>query len=211
MRTDDLISLLAADLPTQPTKAEAVLSRWLVVSAALAGIGFLGLVGIRQDLAGSGLAPTLAKLALGAMLAVSAAVGARRLVRPDVPTVAVTKGLLAVCVFLALLVAGDVASRGMDGWLVRLSGKSILICLIAIPALAAPPLVASLMAIRRGATSAPATTGALAGLAAAGLAICAYGLFCTEDSLLFVAVWYAMAAGIVAVVGAGLGRLTLRW
>jgi hypothetical protein len=48
-------------------------------------------------------------------------------------------------------------------------------------------------------------------VAAGGLAILAHGLFCTEDSALFVATWYTLGAGIVGLIGAGLGRAMLRW
>jgi hypothetical protein len=105
----------------------------------------------------------------------------------------------------------DLAMHGLERLPDRLFGKSVLSCLTLIPAIAAVPLVAALLALRHGATTAPTASGALAGLASAGLAIVAYGLFCMEDSALFVAIWYTIAAGIVALAGAALGRMMLRW
>ena len=95
--------------------------------------------------------------------------------------------------------------------LARLFGKGIVTCLTLVPALAALPLIACLTILRRGATSEPMAAGALAGLASAGLAILAYGLFCNEDSPLFIATWYSLAALIVGLAGAALGRAMLRW
>ncbi|MFY8144774.1 MAG: NrsF family protein [Caulobacter sp.] len=211
MRTNDLIQLLAADLPTHPGDVETALRRWPLISAAVVGMGFLAVFGVRADLTTAGLAPTLVKLAMGALLAVGAAIGAAKLARPDISAAPFAKWLAGVFFFLAFLVAMDGASAGLDGWLNRLSGKSILTCLTVIPALAALPLAASLLALRLGATMRPVVSGALAGLASAGLAILAFGFYCIEDSPLFVAAWYALAAAIVALAGAALGRVMLRW
>lgn len=90
-------------------------------------------------------------------------------------------------------------------------GKSITACLTIIPALALAPLAASLYVMRGAATTSATAAGGLLGFASAGMAILAYGLFCTEDSPVFVATWYSLAALIAAVVGAALGRILLRW
>jgi hypothetical protein len=119
--------------------------------------------------------------------------------------------LVTFAAFLALLFATDLVFRGPDGWLVRMFGKSVVVCLMVIPLLALPPLVVSLHALLGGATTSPTFAGGLAGLASAGAAIIAYGVFCTEDSLVFVATWYSLAAILVAGLGAVLGRTLLRW
>jgi hypothetical protein len=211
MRTNDLIQLLAADLPTHPGEAETALRRWPLISAAVVGMGFLVVFGVRADLTTAGLAPTLVKLAMGALFAVGAAISAANFARPEISAAPVAKWLASVFFFLAFLVAVDGASVGLDGWLNRMSGKSILTCLTVIPMLAALPLAASLLALRLGATIRPVASGALAGLASAGLAILAFGFHCIEDSLLFIAAWYSLAAAIVALAGAALGRVMLRW
>jgi hypothetical protein len=151
------------------------------------------------------------KALLGGLLAWSAIAGAKTLARPEASVREGLKRLAAVAIFLTLLLAIDLASRGGAGWLGRMLGKSIVACLTIIPALALPSLLVSLYALRNGATTSPAIAGALAGLASGGLAILAYGLFCTEDSPVFVATWYSIAAVFVAAIGAGLGRILLRW
>ncbi len=211
MRTDSVIRLLVEDLPNRPADAGAALRRWWPIAAAAAGVSFLAFAGVRTDLMASGFAPTMTKAALGLSLAAVSIVGAFRLSRPEVKTAPAAKGLIAIAVILGLVIATDFWSQGLDAWRMRLFGKSVLPCLTLIPLLAALPLAASLAALRRGATTKPAAAGALAGLASAGLAIVAYGLFCTEDSPMFIATWYSLAALVAGLAGAALGRLLLRW
>jgi hypothetical protein len=211
MRTDDVINLLVQDLPTPAPDAGAALRRSLPLAALLAGGCFLAVAGVRGDLMSTGLGPTLLKLVLGAILAIGGVLGAIRMTRPDMQAAATMKFLVAAGFFLAGSIALDLAIDGLANWPARLFGKGVLPCLTLIPTLAALPLIASLMALRHGATTAPAASGVLAGLASAGLAIAAYGMFCTEDSPLFVATWYTLAAGIVSLGGAALGRVILRW
>jgi hypothetical protein len=65
--------------------------------------------------------------------------------------------------------------------------------------------------MRQGAPERPARAGALAGLAAAALAATLYASNCTDDSPLFVALWYSLAALIVMAAGALVGGRLLRW
>jgi hypothetical protein len=211
MRTDDMINLLVQDLANPPQNHRMALLRWWPAAAVVAGAGFLVIAGVRADLVGAGLEPTLLKLTLGALLAVTAIGGALSLSRPEAEAARASRWLIAAAVFLGFIVTADLARHGLDVGRDRLFGKGVLPCLTLVPALAALPLIASLMALRRGATTAPATTGALAGLGSAGLAILAYGLFCTEDSPLFIATWYGLAAVIAGLAGAALGRAMLRW
>jgi hypothetical protein len=211
MKTENFARLLAEDLPTRPSRPGAALTGWLLPTAFVAGATFLMIAEPRSDLLGAGLAPTLMKTLLGGLLAWSAVTGARILARPEAAPREGVKRLVFFAVFLGVLLAADLAWRGSAGWGARMLGKSVWACLTIIPALALPALAASLYALRSGATTSPAAAGALAGFASAGLAILAYGLFCTEDSPAFVATWYSLAAVIVAAFGAVLGQRLLRW
>lgn len=211
MRTENLVRLLAEDLPSRPADPGTALMRWMLPTAVLTGCAFLLFAGARPDLFGHGLWPSLMKLLLGVLLTWAATAGVRMLIRPEVSIEQPLRRLVPVAVFLVLLVGIDLMFRGADGWLVRMFGRSVVACLIIIPALALLPLVVSLCALRGGATAAPSFSGSLAGFASAGLAIMAYGVFCTEDSPVFVATWYGLSAVLVAVLGAILGRSLLRW
>ena len=65
--------------------------------------------------------------------------------------------------------------------------------------------------MRAGAPQTPRVAGALAGLAAAGIAATLYASNCPDNSPLFVASWYPLATLIVAAVGALAGDRLLRW
>jgi hypothetical protein len=96
-------------------------------------------------------------------------------------------------------------------WMTRLVGTNWMHCLMLIPLLSIPPLVALILALREGAPRHPALTGALAGAAAAGVAATIYATNCTDDSPLFVASWYPLATLIVVAAGALAGRRFLSW
>jgi hypothetical protein len=71
------------------------------------------------------------------------------------------------------------------------------------------PLASLLAALRCGAPSSPGLAGAVAGLAASGIAATLYAANCTDDSALFMMTWYPIATLIAA--GYLLGRKLLRW
>jgi hypothetical protein len=74
-----------------------------------------------------------------------------------------------------------------------------------------PLLAAALVGLRHGAPTRPAIAGAIAGLLSAGLAAILYASHCTDDSPLFVATWYTIAAALVTAVGALAGSRVLRF
>jgi hypothetical protein len=93
----------------------------------------------------------------------------------------------------------------------RLVGNNSRLCMTAIPVMSLPLLAAALIGLRHGAPTRPAVTGAIAGLLSAGLAATLYASHCTDDSPLFVATWYTMAAALVAAIGALAGSKVLRF
>ena len=110
-----------------------------------------------------------------------------------------------------MLFRSDLAVVPAADWGTRMIGKNHWHCLALTPFLSIAPLVAALLAARHGATTRPALTGAVAGLAAAGVGATLYAMNCTDDSPLFVAVWYPLAVAIVAGLGALAGRRWLAW
>ena len=96
-------------------------------------------------------------------------------------------------------------------WETRLVGSNSLVCLVAIPAMGIIPLAILLWSVRRGATTRPTLAGALCGLAAAAVSGFFYAAQCIDDSPLFVAVWYPLAACVLVAGGMLLGRRILRW
>ncbi|MBY5972785.1 DUF1109 domain-containing protein [Ferrimonas balearica] len=213
MNTDDLIAQLAQDpAPAPSARVEARLWPWLAGGLALTAAAFALLLGPRPDLAAALAQPvvaakTLLPLLLGALALPLALRAVRPGARPGWPARALWALPLAVVALIALAWLGTPASERMRLFI----GHSIHVCLPAITLLSLPPLVGLIAALKRGAPVHPTGAGALAGLAAAGLATALYSTFCIEDSPLFYGVWYSLGIGIATGIGALAGRRWLRW
>jgi hypothetical protein len=85
------------------------------------------------------------------------------------------------------------------------------VCLASIPLLSMAPLAAMLVALRAGAPRSAGLAGAVTGLIAGGIGATLYATNCTDDSPLFVALWYPIAIALVALAGAVIGGRLLRW
>ena len=212
MKTDDLIDALAADR-VRPSMAPRVAVLWAVISGAImAGILFAIVMGYRSDIAQA--AETyrfLFKFVLTLTLATSAIALVLRVLRPEA---VLGRALWFIALAPAMLVAAALAELFVmpsSTWLPRLIGTNVRFCLTMIPLLSVAPLLAFFAALRQGAPANPGLAGALAGLGAGGIAATLYASHCTDDSPLFVIVWYPIAIGFVTLVGYLAGRRWLRW
>ncbi len=211
MKTDELITLLAADAPVRLRLGRALaiaLVAGVIISAAI----LLATVGIRHDISiaiettrvlfKTGLTLILALAACGLVFRIGkpgASLRARGLV------LLIPVALLAVAIVLELIVVPS------QDWTTRLVGNNAGFCLIFIPLLSVAPLAGFLLALRGGAPTRPALAGAAAGLASASIAAALYAWHCADDSPLFVATWYTIAIAAVSAIGAMIGRRYLRW
>ena len=212
MKTDQLIAAIAADAKsTEPPIARTL---WLAFAAglAVASLIFLAEVGFRPDLMGAFSSPRFVlKCVLTLSLLISAMGLVWHLARPgDVP-IGWVVALCAVPVVLAGAAIVEMVVMPTYMWEHLVFGMNWQVCMVLIPILSAAPLIALLLALRRGATSHPVLAGASAGLLAAGMGATLYATHCQSDSPLFVAVWYVITTLIVTGVGALLGSRFLRW
>ena len=211
MKTKDLIAALVAD------RAASRLSfaRGFALALLAGGVVSLGLffavLGLRRDLAAAlGTWRFDLKLVL-VLLALVLAFGlCRALGRPVAPSHP-GRRLLPLAVLAAAAVAIELLVVPPASWGTRLVGSNALVCLTAIPLLALAPLATVLAALRRAAPASPTLAGAAAGLLAATAAASLYAFHCFDDSPLFVATWYTLAAIPVVAIGAIAGRRLLRW
>jgi hypothetical protein len=134
-----------------------------------------------------------------------------RLLRPDARLGGLGLVFLAPVLLLTAGVIGELTLVPQDSWGTRLVGTNSIHCLTIVPLLSIAPLAALLFVMRAGAPRSPRLAGALAGLAAAGIAATLYAANCPDDSPLFVASWYPLATLIVVAVGALAGDRLLRW
>lgn len=213
MQTEELIRTLAAEAAPAPAvtpERRAVLL--LPVAAAVSVVLFLVALGPRPELLSQLRDPLVAaKSLLPLILAPLALALAFRAARPAAPAGLAARVILAVpLAAAALLVWAFVATPADQRWALFV-GHSIPVCLPAITLLSMPMLAGLLAALRRGAPVHLRRAGALAGLAAGGMATVVYSTFCTEDSPLFYSVWYSGGILIVAGLGALAGPRLLRW
>lgn len=213
MKTDDLITMLAQDAAPPPGPS---VERRAWAGLALGFVGalvlYLLVLGPRPDLLGHMADPlVLAKMGLPLALFALALVLAMRTARPGAGAgrtgwIVWAVPALAVLLFGWSFAVTPPAERWRD-----FIGHSIPICLPAITVLSLPMTAGLLAAFRRGAPVHLRRTGAMAGLAAAGLSTVIYSTFCTEDSPLFYATWYSLGILASAAIGAWAAGRWLRW
>jgi hypothetical protein len=212
MRTDDLIRTLVSD--THPLPPPPMRSLWpaLMCGLAVSALAFLLVLGPRPDIAAA--AATLRfpfKIVAMLLLFAAAVTLVLRMVRPGATTRDALAAVLAAPALLLAAVAMELIVLPPDRWSAAAIGTNSLVCLTAIPLLSIPILAAAIYALRSGAAVHPTLTGAVAGLLSAAAAAALYAIHCTDDSPLFVVIWYGIAAALVTAVGAIAGRMFLRW
>ncbi len=212
MKTDELVTALVAD---RARRRPAFFLRPLPLALLAGGVISLVLffieLGFRQDLAAAFATWRFdLKLAL-VLLAPVLAFGLCRAASRPVAKPHPARRLLPLALLAGAAVVIEMLSAPVASWGTRLVGTNALVCLVAIPMLAAAPLAALLVALRSAAPASPALAGAAAGLLAATLAAAIYAFHCFDDSPFFVVVWYAVASLPVIAAGAALGPRLLRW
>lgn len=211
MKTDDLIAALSAGLETSPpprvlARLALALTMGLILGAAIVA----GAFGVRADVAA--VAPIVfGKAGFSAIAAIAAGVILARLARPGRP-LGWRRWSLAVFAALAFgLILFGLGARGDATFSDALTGGQAPWCLIIIPLLATPTAALLFWLMQDMAPTRLAQTGAALGGLAGGVGAIAYSLYCPIDLAAFVGLWYSVAIGITAAIGAALGPRFLRW
>jgi hypothetical protein len=171
----------------------------------------LFIYGIRPDLGEAVPSWRVAtKFAVALALAATGALLALRLARP-VPERGAWLILLPAPLILALAGVAEMAVNPMGSWTDLALGHNAPACLMGVSLLSAIPLAAILWALQGGAPAIPAQAGVAAGAMAAGLGSALYALHCPDDSPLFLAIFYGMAAAAIILAGRAGGARMLRW
>ena len=212
MKTDDLIASLVADHPSRMQPVWMWLLAGLIAALPLSAALFMMSLGPRPDISTAMHNPFFdLKFLVTLALASVAAALSLHLSRPN----ASLRGWMWLFALpLGLLGIGIVADFAVPqrvNWTGRLVGSSSMACMSSIPLFSAPFLIAALLMLRKGATSRPMLMGAFAGLMSAGLGAAIYAAHCMDDSPLFVATWYTLAAALMTFIGAMIGRRVLKF
>ena len=213
METDQLIRTLAADNAHRARPVGSVLALALLLAAPVSIVIFLTELGVRPDVMTAMRNPFFdLKFVVTLALAISAIAISLHLSRPEASLRGWAWLLLIPIGLLVVGMAGEMMMMPQrPPMMTRMMGRNAWTCLTSIPLMALPLLAAALLGLRHGAPTRPALAGALAGLLSAGLAATLYASHCTDDSPLFVATWYTIAAALVAAVGALAGPRVLRF
>ena len=210
MKTEQLVEALVVDRPARRPLARSLVLA-LAAGGALSLVVFFVELGIRPDirpaLATWRFDLKIAMVLLGLVLAFGVCLDCAR---PDMPRHPLRR-LLPLLAVLAAAVALELAVVPPSSWQTRLVGSNSMICLPMVPILSLAPLGAALLILRRGAPASPALAGAAAGLLAAFSGASLYAFHCFDDSPLFVATWYSLAAAPMVAIGALAGHRLLRW
>lgn len=214
MRTDELITTLVADHAAQPRPRPIghglimAIIGGLAISAALFSIT----LGLRPDIVSAlGTWRFDMKLADNLVLVIVTTWVVLSLSRPTTTPPSAMRALVVPAFLLLAAVMYELVTVPASAWLPRAMGMNGLMCLVNIIFLSIVPLSAVVYALRQGAPMSPALAGAAAGLLAGALGATVFAMHCMDDSPLFVAIWYTMATGLMAMVGLLVGQYVLRW
>jgi hypothetical protein len=210
VKTEVLIELLVKDL--DPRRFRRILAAAVAGGIIVAAIVFFVGIGFRPDISEAVESNRfLFKFVVTLSLAATAIWVTLSVGRPGGSlghkglALALAPALLACAAAVELLVLPE------SQWMPSLVGHNARFCLTLIPLLSIGPLACLLAALREGGASSPGPAGAVAGLAASGIAATFYAANCTDDSALFVITWYPIATLIVTAAGYLIGRKVLRW
>jgi hypothetical protein len=211
LKTDDLINALAQDAPVR-WRFDRAFASATVTGVLIALVVFCGGIGMRPDITSAiETVRFLFKFVVTISLAVAALGLIMRIGRPGLSS---GKWGWALGIAPALLVSAvilEMTAVPQSAWEARWIGTNALFCMTLIPLMALGPLACLLFVLRQGAPARPGFAGAVAGLAASGIAATLYASHCPDDSPFFVATWYPLATGIVVLIGYLAGSRLLRW
>ena len=211
MSTDQLIEKLVADLRPPGIKPGTALLFALVTAVIAVAASLNATLGLRADLAVAITSPRfLFKVAVVGTLALTAFLSLRISAYPGADW-RLWHALLPATFLLSAGVTVELFSVQPAEWAARTMGQNSLTDVAAISLLGLPPLCGFITALGHGAPPRSASAGMLAGVLSGAIAATFYAAHGTDDSPLFVAAWYSLAIGVLAVIGAAAGRLLIRW
>jgi len=213
MKTDDLVSLLAAQ--ATPVRHDVVARRFALALAwgVPASMLLLALTfGVRPDLAEAAQLPMFwTKLAFAAALAGAGVCAGSRLSRPGMRLGAAWLAVAAPVALLWLLAAWVLADAAPSERAALVLGNTWRSCPFSVALISSPMFVAAFWAVKGLAPTRLALAGAGAGLLAGAVGALLYALYCPELEAPFIAVWYVAGVALVTGIGAVLGPRLLRW
>lgn len=213
MKTDDLISAIAADAGAVERPVSSTLPVAVLAATSVMVVVFFLMLGVRQDFASvlTGSWQFLFKFVLTIGVLVPSYFLVNELARPEANPQALKRLLWIVPAMMVGAVYYELHALPSDLWGTYAIGSMAWQCVYLIPTLSLLPLSVILYALRQGAPANPAVAGAFGGLLAASIGATLYACHCVNDSPLFIGAWYPIGTGIVVALGALIGSRVLKW
>ncbi len=212
--TDALIDSLTEQVaPVSPGTVGGRLVSALLVGSVVTALAVVVGLGLRPDLSHALYGSMIwIKWAYTLSIGLLAAFGVAVVARPERRALGwLWLALLLPIALLAALATGQVMATPRDGWPTLWLGHSWQRCSISVALLALPVFVAILRALRSLAPTRLRLAGAMAGLAAGGIAATLYGFHCPETAAPFVLTWYSLGMAAAMAIGTAIGPRALRW
>jgi hypothetical protein len=209
--TNDLIARLSIAPPAPPLRP-ALLALAMVAAIVIPALVFLGVLGLRPDLARAWSNPVVPFKTILPLLTCGLSMSLLlRLSRPEarlglLPWFYAVPAAAAVALWLGAFILRAPSDRFAE-----VGTASLAECFGGVLCLSIVPTLVALRALRQGASTQPALSAALTGLTAASGATAGYSLFCTRDNPLFFVTWYGLAILIVTGLAAWFGKRMLVW
>ncbi len=213
MKTDDLVSLLAADSrPVSRIAGGRRVELAFACGTVVASLLMLGLMGLRADIASAALAPMFwMKVMLPALVAAGALLCLERLAVPGrrvrmlwiFPAMPI---LMLWMASVAIYAHASAAERPAMVW-----GETWRACTLSIALIAVPIFAGVFLALRKLAPTHLARAGWCGGTVAGAAAAAIYAFHCPETAMPFMAIWYVLGIALPAALGGLLAPRVLRW
>ena len=212
MNTGHLIDLLSTDArPVRQAPLGKTLAWVIVIGGVAAVCAMLATVGPRPGLAEAPVHFLALKLLFTLSLAITGGTVLFSAIHPGHDLRRLSGYLLLPIVAVGVAGGFALTLAPPAAWDQMVLGTHWAMCVVCIPLFAVVPFALLIWALSKGAPTELARTGAIAGLVAGALGAAAYSLHCPDDSLPFVAVWYAGSILFCALIGRWLGPPLLRW
>lgn len=214
MKTDDLINALVADSATQRPPIGRTLAAGLTLGLIATALLFALLFGgPRPGMLHSAVTSPafLMKFVVTLSVAIPAYIVVRRLARPDGDLSGLWTLFAVPAVILGMWAAYELFAAPSQAWAKATVAPNWFMCVQLIPLLSLAPLAGVLYALRDGAPANPALAGAFGGLLSGALGATLYASHCSQDSALFIGLWYPIGIALVTLIGALLATRIARW
>ena len=212
MKTSELIEALGEDAAPAPRGSSTRLVGLFTLAGAAVALAALALtLGFRPMDVAMAQPSFWMKAGYTMVLALAGWGMASRLGRPGEGAGRAIIAAAVVIVAIWALAALEMSATPAAALRRELMGQSWSVCPVRIMLLAVPIFAAAVLALRRLAPTRLHLAGAAAGLLAGAAGASVYGLWCTETSAAFTAIWYTLGIAACAAAGALVGPRLLRW